>query len=285
MNKVVASLIGIVAAGIVGVDVAGLAGVFGEPQYDAGARNIVTHPSQPSPTVPSHPTTSPSPTTPPSTSPSHANQAPSTTAPSSSPTSSTTPPSSIFSIPPAVPVPIGAIPTSPIGNGADVTTIGDSVMVDAEPYLDQLLPGIVVDGKVSRQLIETPPVVSFLKAHAELHRYVVIELGTNGPFTAEQLQNLMKQMGPGHAFVLVNTSDPRPWEQPVNQVIDEVAASYPKTLLVNWYQAAQKIPQDFYPDDVHLKPAGALYYARLIANAVLTLQRKYPPPTSASPTP
>lgn len=150
-------------------------------------------------------------------------------------------------------------------------------MVDAQPYLDQLLPGIVVDGKVSRQLIETPPVVTTLKAEGELHRYVVIELGTNGPFTATQLENLMKQMGPGHAFVLVNTSDPRPWEQPVNQVIDQVAATYPRTVLVNWYEAAQKIPQDFYPDDVHLKPNGALYYARLIANAVLSLQRQYPP--------
>ncbi|PSR21153.1 MAG: hypothetical protein C7B45_12065 [Sulfobacillus acidophilus] len=277
MNKIAASVIGIVAAGIVGVDVAGLAGVFGEPQYDAGARNIVTHPSQPARSVQPQPTITATPSTASSNAPSASSQPSSSTPPSSSPAPSASPPSSIFSIPPAIPVPVGAIPTSPVGNGADVTTIGDSVMVDAQPYLEQLLPGIVVDGKVSRQLIETPPVVSLLKAQGELHRYVVIELGTNGPFTAQQLENLMKQMGPGHAFVLVNTSDPRPWEQPVNQVIDQVAATYPRTILVNWYQAAQKIPQDFYPDDVHLKPQGALYYARLLANAILTLQRKYPP--------
>ncbi len=150
-------------------------------------------------------------------------------------------------------------------------------MVDAAPYLVQLLPGITVDGKVSRQLSAAPAVVSQLKAEGKLHRYLVIELGTNGPFTAQELESLMRDAGPGHGFVLVNTSDPLPWEQAVNQVIDQVAASYPHTVLVNWYQAAQKVPQDFYPDHVHLVPAGAKYYATLIADAVLTLQREYPP--------
>ncbi len=151
-------------------------------------------------------------------------------------------------------------------------------MVDAQPYLEQLLPGIVVDGKVSRQLLQTPPVVSQLKAAGQMHRYVVIELGTNGPFTASQLKSLMHQIGPQHGFVLVNTSDPLSWEQAANQVIDDVAASYPHTVLVNWYQAAQAIPQDFYSDHVHLMPAGAKYYATLIAKAVLKLQKEYPPP-------
>jgi len=50
--------------------------------------------------------------------------------------------------------------------------------------------------------------------------------------------------------------------------------------LVNWYQDAQNIPQDFYPDDVHLMPAGAKYYATLIADAVLKLQAQDPPPNS-----
>ncbi|MCY0899295.1 MAG: hypothetical protein OWU33_10255 [Firmicutes bacterium] len=275
MTKGAAILLATIAAGIVGVDVAGLTGVFGYPPYDASATHIPTS---------TGPSTSPSPVQP---SRSH------TVAPSASkepspgktgghsdvpPSSSSSPAPPASSIPPAVPVPPGAIPTSPIGNGSDVTAIGDSVMVDAEPYLVQLLPGIVVDGKVSRQLIETPPVIAQLKAEGELHRYVVIELGTNGPFTPQQLRSLMNECGPHHGFVLVNTSDPLPWEQPVNQVIDQVAATTPHTVLVNWYQAAQKIPQDFYPDHVHLMPAGAKYYATLIAKAVLQLQEEYPPP-------
>ncbi len=154
-------------------------------------------------------------------------------------------------------------------------------MVDAQPYLVQLLPGIVVDGQISRQLIQTPPVVSALKKAGHLHRDVVIELGTNGPFTAPQLRALLRQIGPHHAFVLVNTSEPRPWETIVNAVIDHVAATYPHTVLVNWYQAAPSVARDFYPDEVHLKPAGAKFYATLIAKAVLTLQQADPPPKSS----
>lgn len=265
MNKGLAIAIGVVAAAVVGIDVAGLAGAFGYPRYDASASRI---PKSTDPSAPSGPSATPS--TPGATPPSSAS-----TSPSSSPSST-----SSSSIPPAIPVPPGAIPTKPIGNGSDVTTIGDSVMVDAQPYLEQLLPGIVVDGKVSRQLVQTPPVVAQLKKAGELHRYVVIELGTNGPFTAQQLKSLMKDCGPHHGFVLVNTSDPLPWEQAANQVIDQVAATTPHTVLVNWYQAAQQIPQDFYPDHVHLMPDGAKYYATLIAKAVLTLQAEYPPSAS-----
>ena len=279
MRKSLAALIGVITVGVVGVDVAGLSGAFGYPKYDAGASSIPTRTSTSSTSGKHHstpPSTPPSSSTPTGPPPSSSSTAPSSTLSQSSVGHS---PKSIFSIPPAIPVPPGAIPTAPIGNGADVTTIGDSVMVDAQPYLEQLLPGIVVDGKVSRQLIQTPPVVSHLKATGQLHRYVVIELGTNGPYSASQLKGLMKQIGPHHGFVLVNTSDPLPWEQAANQVIDQVAASYPHTVLVNWYQAAQKIPpQDFYADHVHLVPAGAKYFATLIAQAVLKLQKEYRPP-------
>lgn len=274
MKKTVAFLLGFAATAIVGVDVAGLAGAFAEPKFDAAASTI---PKGTPSALGSNRTAS----TPPPQAHSAGASSRGAGTDATKPSSSGTKPSSIFRIPPAVPVPAGAIPTAPIGNGADVTTIGDSVMVDAEPYLVQLLPGIVVDGKVSRQLIKTPPVVAALKAEGELHRYVVIELGTNGPFTASQLRTLMHQVGPHRGFVLVNTSEPRPWEQVVNQVIDQVAATYPHTVLVNWYQAAQNIPQDFYPDQVHLMPAGAKYYATLIAEAVLKLEREYPPLSQA----
>ncbi len=268
MRRGVAVLLGIVAATVVGIDVAGLAGVFGYPKYDAGAKTIPTSTT---------PSASGGTGVSPSSSPPSGSTSPSSDA-STTPSSSTSQPPS--SIPPAIPVPPGAIPTSPIGNGSDVTTIGDSVMVDAQPYLIQLLPGIVVDGKVSRQLIATPPVITQLKAENKLNRYVVIELGTNGPFTAAQLKKLMHQVGKGHGFVLVNTSDPLPWESTVNQVIDQVAASYPHTVLVNWHQKASNVAQYFYPDRVHLMPQGAKYFATLIAKAVLQLQQQYPPPSN-----
>lgn len=69
-------------------------------------------------------------------------------------------------------------------------------------------------------------------------------------------------------IVLVNTRVPRPWEQTVNQTLAEVAATYPNTTLVDWYDASAGKPNYFYSDGVHLNPTGALAYAKLLAKAV-----------------
>ncbi|MCF8566571.1 acetyltransferase [Alicyclobacillus tolerans] len=153
-------------------------------------------------------------------------------------------------------------------SGIGVTAIGDSVMVDAAPYLKQLLPGIVVDGQVGRQLIQTPSVISQLKAQGELGSRVIIELGTNGPFTKEQLVSLLQSLGPVKQIVLVNTRVPRPWQDVVNATISQVAATFPHATLVNWYAASAGKNSIFYPDGVHLNPQGAQFYASLLANAV-----------------
>ena len=63
--------------------------------------------------------------------------------------------------------PPGARPpptTAPPPAGQGVTAIGDSVMVDAAPYLQQLLPGIAIDAQVGQQLYQVQTSVAQLKA-------------------------------------------------------------------------------------------------------------------------
>ena len=55
--------------------------------------------------------------------------------------------------------------------GVGVTTIGDSVMVDATPYLGKMLPGIVCDGQVGRQM----------KSGSSCHRRAEGQRGTREP--------------------------------------------------------------------------------------------------------
>ncbi|WP_067623817.1 acyltransferase family protein [Alicyclobacillus acidiphilus] len=153
-------------------------------------------------------------------------------------------------------------------SGVGISTIGDSVMVDATPYLQQLLPGIVCDGQVGRQMYQAPQAIAELKAKGELGDKIIIELGTNGPFTKSELVSLLNSLGPMKRIVLVNTRVPRPWEQTVNQTLAEVAATYPNTTLVDWYDASAGKPNYFYSDGVHLNPTGALAYAKLLAKAV-----------------
>jgi hypothetical protein len=154
----------------------------------------------------------------------------------------------------------------PLGQG--VTAIGDSIMVDAAPYLRQLLPGIDIDAQVGQQLTQVQSAVPLLKSEGVVGNRLVVELGTNGPYTAAQLQTLINSFGTMQKIVFVNTRVPRPWQQEVNNTIASVARKYPNATVVDWYDASATTPQYFYPDGVHLDPAGARYYASLIADAL-----------------
>jgi peptidoglycan/LPS O-acetylase OafA/YrhL len=153
-------------------------------------------------------------------------------------------------------------------SGLGVTAIGDSVMIDAAPYLSKLLPGIVISAKVGRQLYQASAVIATLKKEGELGQRVIIELGTNGPFSEAQLVSLLDSLGPVQQIVLVNTRVPRPWQSVVNSTLAEVARTFPHTTLVNWYAASANHNNYFWPDGVHLNPTGAQAYAVLLAKSV-----------------
>jgi peptidoglycan/LPS O-acetylase OafA/YrhL len=168
--------------------------------------------------------------------------------------------------------------TAPPPPGAGITAVGDSVMVDAAPYLEQLLPGISIDAQVGQQLTQVQAAVGQLKAEGAVGNRLVIELGTNGPYSAAQLQALVDSFGPMHRIVFVNTRVPRPWELQVNSTISSVAATLPNAVVVNWFADSATTPQYFYPDEVHLNPTGARYYAGLIVQA---LESPLPSPPAA----
>jgi peptidoglycan/LPS O-acetylase OafA/YrhL len=149
-----------------------------------------------------------------------------------------------------------------------VTAIGDSVMLDIAPDLKKLVPGIVIDGHVGRQMYQAYSVVSQLQAEGELGHTVIIELGTNGPFTKSQLTSLLNYLGHNRHIILVNTRVPRSWQNTVNETLNEVVPSYPNTTLINWYAASAGHNEYFYQDGVHLNSVGSRVYAALVANAI-----------------
>ncbi|HUY66405.1 MAG TPA: acyltransferase family protein [Acidimicrobiales bacterium] len=193
--------------------------------------------------------------------------------------------------PPAATVPPGGGSTTttaapPAGQG--VTAIGDSVIVDAAPYLQAALPGIVIDAQVGQQLYLVQGMVGQLKADGFVGNRLILELGTNGPYTAGQLETLLNSLGPMQRIVLVNTHVPgQLWQQEVNDTIASVAQSYPNTVLVDWNAASAGCPQCLYPDGTHLNPVGARYYASLLVSALEapSPSAAHQPPTSpATPT-
>jgi peptidoglycan/LPS O-acetylase OafA/YrhL len=163
---------------------------------------------------------------------------------------------------------VSTAPAPPPPPGQGVTAIGDSIMVDAAPYLQQMLPGIAVDAQVGQQLDQVQSGVAQLKTEGVVGNRLILELGTNGPYTASQLQALLTSLGPMQKIVLVNTRVPRPWQQEVNDTIAAVARTRPNATVVDWYADSAAHPQYFYPDGVHLEPAGSKYYASLLALAL-----------------
>ena len=152
--------------------------------------------------------------------------------------------------------------------GNDVTAIGDSVILDVAPYLSEKLPGIVIEGKIGRQMAKAQEVVDQLKSQGRLGKKVIIELGTNGSFSSKQLRNLLDSLSDAEQIFLVNTRVPRKWENNVNHNISKVSSEYSNATVVDWYTASEGKDNLFYEDGVHLKPEGSKYYASLLAKAL-----------------
>ncbi|MEK8212048.1 MULTISPECIES: SGNH/GDSL hydrolase family protein [unclassified Paenibacillus] len=155
-----------------------------------------------------------------------------------------------------------------IQKGEEVTVIGDSVIVGVEPYLKELLPKITVDGKVGRQMSQAKKVTDELKAKGALGDYVILELGTNGPFNKEQLRKVLTSLSDAKQVLVVTTRVPKGWQDTVNSTIKDVVPEFDNAKVVDWYAASEGEKNYFYKDGVHLKPDGSRYYASLLLQAL-----------------
>ncbi len=146
-----------------------------------------------------------------------------------------------------------------------VSAVGDSIMLDIEPYLQTDLPGVRVDGLVSRQFETGIAVVQAERAAGTLGRVLVVELGTNGTVTASDFDAMMQAAAGVSRVVFVNVDVPRSWEAPDNAVLAAGVARYPgAAVLADWYTLAAGHPEWFTADQVHLQPAGAQALADLV---------------------
>jgi peptidoglycan/LPS O-acetylase OafA/YrhL/lysophospholipase L1-like esterase len=152
--------------------------------------------------------------------------------------------------------------------GAQVTAIGDSVMLASAPQLQNALRGISIDAQVSRQVSAGLGVVAQLARTGRLRHILVFALGTNGSFTAAQLHQLLAIIGPDRDLVLVNTYEARSWEAADNRLIDHAAHQYPNVFLANWFATIEHRTSLLWPDEVHPQPSGARLYAHMVAAAV-----------------
>jgi lysophospholipase L1-like esterase len=148
--------------------------------------------------------------------------------------------------------------------------VGDSVMIDYQGDLQSDIPGVNVDAAVSRQWSDGEAVLQSLKAEGQLGSYVIVGLGTNGPITPTDFDNMMAILSGATRVVFVNVHVDRDWQDPNNAVIANGVARYANAALVDWATLAAQNPQWFGPDGTHLgiDGPGAQALASLITSVL-----------------
>ena len=153
-------------------------------------------------------------------------------------------------------------PKAPVGQ---VTAIGDSVMIGAAGELNRALDNPAIQADVGFQAADAIAVLQRRRAAGQLGDVVVIHIGSNGTFTAEQFDEIMRVLADVPKVVFVNVKAPRTWEQPNNNMLADKVQQYPNTVLVDWHAASVGRPDFFVEDGIHLQPEGQRAYADLIA--------------------
>jgi hypothetical protein len=163
--------------------------------------------------------------------------------------------------------------TSPPGPGfnpGQITAVGDSVMLDYQDPLKTAIPGINVDAAVSRQWSDGESILQTLKSDDQLGGDVIVGLGTNGPITDTDFDNMMTILGGASRVVFVNVQVDRPWQDPNNAVLASGATRYPNAVVADWATLAAQNPGWFGADGTHLAidGPGADALAQLVASTL-----------------
>ena len=148
--------------------------------------------------------------------------------------------------------------------------IGDSVLLDAQGVLEQIMPGIDVDAVVSRQFSAGVPIVESLRASHHLTDRFVVFLGTNGWISHSDFQTMLDELSVcGRVVLVTNWVPTRGWMAANNALIESGAKAH-NVVIANWAALAQTHPGWFYSDEVHLPidGPGATALAHLIASAL-----------------
>ena len=147
--------------------------------------------------------------------------------------------------------------------------MGDSLTVDIGEKFKELYPGAVIDGKIGRQLYMAVDEAKNYAQYNNENSAIIFQLGTNGPFTESQLDELVKIFDKADIY-FVNVKVPRAWEKTVNSELTKAKEKYSNVTIIDWYSVANGNTTLFEPDKVHLKPNGA---ERMVDLIVKNLKR------------
>jgi hypothetical protein len=154
-----------------------------------------------------------------------------------------------------------------------ISGFGDSVLLDARRSLSRTFGGGTIDAVIGRQ---PGPILGDVRKADRDHRLnpvVVIQAGNNGLINPSDLQHTLATVSANPtvtAILVVNDHlDPfdHDWQTPNNALISRLVPQFAKARVVDWNAAANHHHDWLYPDDLHLRPAGAAGYVSLLVAA------------------
>jgi peptidoglycan/LPS O-acetylase OafA/YrhL len=144
---------------------------------------------------------------------------------------------------------------------------GDSVILGIRNALSEIQPIIIVNARVGRQ---APELLDEMQKDVEkaAGATVVMDLGNNDLLQPETVRAIFTLAKESPRIVVVNTAVPRPYKDPNNQIIEEVAREFSNVRVVDWNEVSKDHPEYFAPDGVHLVPTGVTAYVMAIDEAL-----------------
>jgi hypothetical protein len=162
-------------------------------------------------------------------------------------------------------------PTSETEFKRGVLAVGESVMLGAQGGLRSSFKKLSIDAGVGRQAVDMQARLRQLRDAGAFRETVVLHTGSNGYVTEPQLRSMLKVLSDVPRVVVVNVDVPREWKNPNNELIEELVAETPNTVLADWHARSEVESGLHVKDGVHLTQKGVREYSDVIKQATVAL--------------
>jgi hypothetical protein len=151
--------------------------------------------------------------------------------------------------------------------GTPPLAVGDSVMLGA---VDRLAAaGFEVDARGCRQMAEGVKLLAARGRRDALPGIVVLALGTNWTVSTAQIRQALRIVGPGRVLGLVVPRELASARTPNRRNIRAAGRRWPERVKVlDWLRYSSGRASWFAADGLHLAPAGARAFTRLLSTAL-----------------
>lgn len=150
-----------------------------------------------------------------------------------------------------------------------ITVVGDSVMLDVAPNLQELNDHLSIDAQVGRQADDAIPALINQIKTGHCADTILIGLGTNGTIRASDIDALVAAAGKQRQIYWVNNYVvTKPWQDSNNRELDEAKQNNRNFHVIDWYSLVKDHPEWLASDGIHPETTGNHHYARLVIQAI-----------------